>query len=468
MKKMWSGRFRQPLDPQFEAWQRSLPFDRRLLPEEVAASSAYARALAKAGILSNDELISILQALEKIENDCARNPACFDESEAEDVHHFVEQHLVEAIGDAGYKLHTGRSRNEQIATDLRLYVRGNIDVIQDLLLDHCTALVDQAAAAGDAAMPAYTHLQAAEPVLVAHWLLAYLEMFLRDAARLEDCRARVNVCPLGSGAVAGTPLPLDRVAMARELGFSAPTANSIDATSDRDFAIEFVQSLALMFVHLSRWAEELILFSTPEFGFTRLAEAFSTGSSAMPQKKNPDALELIRGKSAQLFGNLTTLLVAVKSLPLAYNKDLQETQRPIFEAADASIHGLRTACGIVRQLEFDYPRMHAAATSGSMNALAGAMYLVKKGVPFRLAHEQIGNAVRMCMERGCELQDLPLEQLRQISDQFDEDFFSSLTLEAVLGIHNLAGGTSPASVHEALSVARWKIAKRKKEQLAHA
>jgi argininosuccinate lyase len=468
MKKMWSGRFRQPLDPQFEAWQRSLPFDRRLLPEEIAASAAYARALTKAGVLSNDELISILQALEKIEGECAGNPGCFDESDAEDVHHFVEQRLVEAIGDAGYKLHTGRSRNEQIATDLRLYVRGNIDIIQDLLLDLVNALVEQAEKAGDAAMPAYTHLQAAEPVLVAHWLLAYLEMFLRDAARLEDCRTRANVCPLGSGAVAGAPLPLDRVAIARELGFSAPTANSIDATSDRDFAIEFVQSLALMFVHLSRWAEELILFSTPEFGFVRLPESFSTGSSAMPQKKNPDALELMRGKSAQLFGNLTTLLVAVKGLPLAYNKDLQETQRPIFEAADAAINVLRTAAGVMRNLEFDHARMHAAATSGCMNALAGAMYLVKKGVPFRLAHEQVGHAVRLCLERGCELQDLPLGELQTISQHFDEGFFSSLTLEGVLGCHNLAGGTGLAAVHEALSVARWKIAKRKKEQLAHA
>ncbi|MGA8637737.1 MAG: argininosuccinate lyase, partial [Candidatus Sulfotelmatobacter sp.] len=282
--KMWSGRFRQALDPQFERWQRSFDFDRRLLSHELAASGAHARALRNAGILSPDELISILEGLQQIGEMAAASKGFVEDDEAEDVHHFVEKQLVARIGDLGYKLHSGRSRNEQIATDLRLYVRAAIDQLRKELAEVCAAFTDRAEQAGSAAMPAYTHLQHAEPVVIAHWLLAYVEMFLRDADRLADCRKRLNACPLGSGAVAGATLPLDRAFMAAELEFAGPTANSIDATCDRDFVLEFVNALSLLELHLSRWAEEMIIFSSQEFGFVKLPEAYSTGSSAMPQK----------------------------------------------------------------------------------------------------------------------------------------------------------------------------------------
>src|SRR5215831_12787129 len=343
--KMWSGRFRQPLDPEFERWQRSFDFDRRLLRYEIAASGAHATALKNAGVLTADELISILQGLKQIGEKAAASPAFLEDNEAEDVHHFVEKQLAALIGAVGYKLHSGRSRNEQIATDLRLYVRASIDQLRQELAEVCGVVVDRASHAGDAAMPAYTHLQRAEPVLVGHWLLAYVEMFLRDANRLADCRKRLNVCPLGSGAVAGATLSLDRTAMAFGLGFDAPTANSIDATSDRDFVLEFVNALSLLALHLSRWAEEMILFSSQEYGFIALPEPYSTGSSAMPQKKNPDLLELVRGKCGRVLGNATSLMITVKGLPLAYNKDMQETQEPLFNAADSLLQMLPLVTG---------------------------------------------------------------------------------------------------------------------------
>src|SRR6266496_4611583 len=329
--KMWSGRFRQPLDPDFERWQRSFSFDRRLLKCELLASNAHARALKAAGILSSDELISILQGLKQI-GEKAASPEFLDDEEAEDVHHFVEKQLVALIGETGYKLHSGRSRNEQIATDLRLYVRATIDQLRHELGELCCVVTHRAEQAADAAMPASTHLQRAEPVLIGHWLLAYVEMFLRDAERLADCRKRLNVCPLGSGAVAGATLSLDRSFMASSLGFDGATANSIDATSDRDFALEFVNALSLLALHLSRWAEEMILFSSQEYSFLALPEAYSTGSSAMPQKKNPDLLELVRGKCGRILGNSTALTVAAKGLPLAYYKDLQETPARLFDS----------------------------------------------------------------------------------------------------------------------------------------
>ncbi len=466
--KMWSGRFRQPLDPDFERWQRSFGFDRRLLRYELAASSTYARALKNAGVLSADELISILQGLEQIGERAAASSSFLDDSEAEDVHHFVEKQLAALIGDAGYKLHSGRSRNEQIATDLRLYVRATIDQLRHELADLCSALTDRAEQAADAAMPAYTHLQRAEPVLVGHWLLAYVEMFLRDADRLADCRKRLNVCPLGSGAVAGATLPLDRGAMAETLGFDAPTANSIDATSDRDFALEFVNSLSLLAMHLSRWAEEMILFSSLEYGFVELPEAYSTGSSAMPQKKNPDLLELVRGKSGRVLGAATGLMIAVKGLPLAYNKDLQETQEPLFDASDTLLQMLPLVAGFMKSVEFHTDRMTQAAQSGFMNAWAAATYLVQRGVPSRLAHERIGKAVQICLERNCELQDLALDELRSLSPAFDQGFYEALKLASVLSVHDVPGGTAPARVRQAIAATRKKIDALHEEVHAHA
>jgi argininosuccinate lyase len=463
--KMWAGRFRQPLDPEFERWQRSFPFDRRLILEELSASRAHARALASAGVLSQAELDSVLRGLEEI---AQQAPEFLQDKDAEDIHHFVEKRLVALIGEAGYKLHSGRSRNEQIATDLRLYVRRSIDDLQHGLGELLEALITRAEKAGVAAIPSYTHLQPAEPVLVAHWLLAYAEMLFRDAGRLTDCRKRLNQCPLGSGAVAGTTLPLGRSAMATDLGFDQPTANSLDATSDRDFAIEFVQALALLATHLSRLAEEMILFSTREFGFVRLPEAYSTGSSAMPQKQNPDAMELIRGKAARVIGDATSLAVIVKGLPLAYDKDLQETQEPVFAAAETTQAVVSIAAGFVAALEFDYDRMHAAASSGFMNAMSAAHYLVARGVPFRHAHEQIGRAVQWCLENHCELEDMPLDELRRLAPEANQGIYSYLTLDAVLGCHDVEGGTAPARVRQALAEARERLATLRGEQHAHA
>ena len=466
--KMWSGRFRQPLDPDFERWQRSFSFDRRLLRHELAASGAHARALKTAGILSSDELINILHGLKQIGEKATATPAFLDDDQAEDVHHFVEKQLVTLIGDTGYKLHSGRSRNEQIATDLRLYVRATIDQLRHELADLCSVLLGRAEQAGDAAMSAYTHLQRAEPVLLGHWLLAYVEMFLRDAERLADCRRRLNVCPLGSGAVAGATLPLDRGLMADSLGFDSVTANSIDATSDRDFAVEFVNSLSLLALHLSRWAEEMILFSSQEYGFLGLPEAYSTGSSAMPQKKNPDLLELVRGKSGRILGSATALMVAVKGLPLAYNKDLQETQEPLFDSSDTLLQVLPLVAGWMKAVAFNNERMQQAAQSGFMNAWAAATYLVKRGVPSRLAHERIGKAVQMCIERGCELQDLSIEELRSLSPAFDQDFYETLKLASVLAVHDVPGGTAPGRVRQATNATRKRIESLRQEAHAHA
>ena len=446
--KMWSGRFREPLDPEFERWQRSFPYDCRLLPFEIRASKAHARALGRAGVLSPDELTKILTGLDEIEK---VEPI---DSEAEDVHHYVEKQLAARIGETGYKLHTGRSRNEQIATDLRLYVRASIDTTQNQLADWLDSLIARADSAGNAAMPAYTHLQPAEPVLVAHWLLAYAEMFFRDSQRLSDCRERVNQCPLGSGAVAGATLTLNRQEMAKELAFDAPTGNSMDATSDRDFAIEFVNVLAQLTLHLSRWAEEMILFSTPAYGFVELPEPYSTGSSAMPQKKNPDLLELVRSKAARVMGCATTLQTLVKGLPLAYNKDLQETQEPLFNAAETVTSMLPLVTGFMSTVEFDLKKMEHDAQSNFMNAWAAAAYLVDRGVPSRLAHEAVGKAVALATDRGCDLQKLPLADLVAIHPAFDAAFASKLGLEEVLALHDVPGGTAPRHVKRALQSAR--------------
>ena len=466
--KMWSGRFRQPLDPDFERWQRSFGFDRRLLQYELAASSAHARALKDAGVLSASELISILQGLQQLGAQAAASPAFLDDNEAEDVHHFVEKKLAALIGETGYKLHSGRSRNEQIATDLRLYVRAAIDQLRVEIAEWCVVATDRAQQAGDSAMPAYTHLQRAEPVLLGHWLMAYVAMFLRDAGRLADCRRRVNVCPLGSGAVAGATLPLDRKFMAETLGFDDPTSNSIDATSDRDFALEFVNALSLLALHLSRWAEEMILFSSQEYGFVVLPEAYSTGSSAMPQKKNPDLLELVRGKAGRLVGHATALMITLKGLPLAYNKDLQEAQEALFDSADTMLSMLPLVTGFMKAVEFNRERMEQAAQSGFTNAWAAATYLVKRGVPSRLAHERIGKAVQLCLEKDCELQDLTLEELRALDSAFESDFYECLTLHAVLAVHDVAGGTAPERVRQAIKSARTKIESLREEIHAHA
>jgi argininosuccinate lyase len=457
--KMWSGRFREPLDRDFEQWQRSIVFDWRLLAVEVAASKAHASALCAAGILTESETTELRAALDAIAADHVSESgkaAVRDHASAEDIHHFVELSLVERIGSLGLKLHTGRSRNEQIATDLRLYVRARIQQVIEGLAAWARALVDQAQAAGEAVMPSYTHLQRAEPVLVAHWLLAYVEMILRDATRLRDCAAGLNYCPLGSGAVAGATLALDRNLAARELGFAAPTANSMDATSDRDFILEYLQALTFVGLHLSRFAEEITLFATAEFGFVILPEAFSTGSSAMPQKKNPDLTELIRAKVGRIHGAAEAVTLQLKGLPLAYNKDMQETQEQAF-AVEFVAPMLALVGRFTAALRFNRARMNGAATSGYLNAMAAATYLVHKGVPFRTAHEKIGNAVRFALEKGVELDDLTLEELRQFGDEFAEDFYSAVSLAATLDCHDVMGGTARQRVRQSLAEAAVRI-----------
>jgi len=464
---MWSGRFREPLDAEFEAWQRSIIFDWRLLEEEIAASKAHASALCAAKILTADETATLRSALDAIAAEHASEAGkalVRDHATAEDIHHFVELELVARIGSLGLRLHTGRSRNEQIATDLRLYVRRQIGLTVEALAAWADALVEQARAAGEAVMPSYTHMQRAEPVLVAHWLLAYVEMILRDAARLRNCSARLNYCPLGSGAVAGATLALDRDLVARELGFTAPTANSMDATSDRDFILEYLQALTIVGLHLSRFAEEITLFATAEFNFVTLPEAFSTGSSAMPQKKNPDLTELIRAKVGRIHGAAEAVTLLLKGLPLSYNKDMQETQEPAF-AVEFVPQMLRLVAHFTAALTFNRERMNVAAQSGYLNAMAAATYLVHKGVPFRTAHEKVGNAVRFAIEKGVELNALSLDELRQFGEEFEEDFFAAVTLTATLDCHNVTGGTARERVREALAAAANRITALKQEDV---
>lgn len=472
---MWSGRFREPLDSAFEEWQRSFPFDVRLLPQEVAASKAHARAIAAAGILTDAELAKMQDGLDRVIPFSIEEAAKASGSDpgaplsshfaqivalsphAEDIHHFVELQLTKLIGDLALKLHTGRSRNEQIATDMRLFVRDAIDQTLHGLLSWREALLTQAESAGEAVMPSYTHLQRAEPVLIAHWLLAYVAMLERDFTRLVDCRNRLNLCPLGSGAIAGATLALDRTIAAEALGFDGPTPNSMDATSDRDFALEFTQALSTLGLHISRFAEELTLHSTAEFGFLDLPERFSTGSSAMPQKKNPDLTELIRGKAGRLQGAAITLSTIVKGLPLAYNKDLQEGQEPVFDAAD-SIHGMLALLpDFTRALRFRTEVMQSSAEKGYLNAMAAATYLTHKGVPFRKAHEKIGQAVRLGLQTGRELNQLTLEELRGFGEEFGEDFFDAISLQATLDCHDVIGGTARNRVRDAIQGASGRI-----------
>ena len=470
--KMWSGRFREPLDKEFELWQRSIVFDCRLLAQEVAASKAHASALAAAGVLTTAELNELRSALDAVAAEFGTaegTERMRNHSVAEDIHHFVELSLVERVGALGRKLHTGRSRNEQIATDLRLYVREQIDNVVNALMKWAQALLERANAADNAVMPSYTHLQRAEPVLVSHWMLAYVEMILRDAGRLKDCARRLNHCPLGSGAVAGATLALDRTIAARGLGFSAPTANSMDATSDRDFILEYLQALTFVGLHLSRFAEEITLFATAEFGFVILPEAFSTGSSAMPQKKNPDLTELIRAKVGRIHGAAEAVTLQLKGLPLAYNKDMQETQEPAFQVEFVS-QMVELVARFTAALQFNFERMREAAQTGYLNAMAGATYLVHKGVPFRTAHEKIGNAVRFALEKGVELGELSLDELRQFGGEFGEDFYTAVTLEATLDCHDVVGGTATARVRAALRDAAERVTALKSDapEVAHA
>ena len=451
--QLWGGRFTEKPDETFAEFNDSFRFDRRLFAADVRGSVAHAGGLLRAGLISPEESDAIIGGLTQLVTDSAIDPKFFD-SNAEDVHSFIEGKLIDAIGDAGRKLHTGRSRNDQVATAFRIWLRDEISEIDALVRELQSALVDIAEGFRDAVLPGYTHLQRAQPVMFAHWCLAYFEMLKRDRERLADAFERVNVMPLGSGALAGTGFPIDREAVAAELGFAGVSANSLDAVSDRDFAIEFTSVCSLVMVHLSRLAEDMILYCSTEFGFITLSDAVSSGSSLMPQKKNPDALELLRGKSGRVFGNNMSLLTMMKGLPLAYNKDMQEDKEAVFDTVDTVKISLRAAAIVVENAVVNEERTREAATKGYLNATELADYLVKKAVPFRTAHEAVGRAVLFAIDEGKELNELTVEELKQFAAEIGDDVADALSLDATLAAKSAIGGTSPARVNEALKTAR--------------
>ena len=437
-KNLWGGRFTTGADPAFTSFNNSFSFDRRLFEADIRASVAHCHGLVGAGVLNEAEAEKIDQGLQTILENGLPDSNYF-EADAEDVHSFVEARLVELIGDAGRKLHTGRSRNDQVATDLRLWLREAIDLMATTARSTQRALLDFAEQNRDAVLPGYTHLQRAQPILFAHWCLAYFEMLVRDRERLDEIRKRVNVMPLGAAALAGASFAIDREAVARELGFASVSRNSLDAVSDRDFGVEFVAACALIIVHLSRLAEEVILYSTAEFGFFQLSDAVATGSSLMPQKKNPDSMELVRGKAGRVFGHNLSLLAMLKGLPLAYNKDMQEDKEAIFDAFDTTRACLEVSALVLRNIELNEARMREAASKGMMNATELADYLVRKGIAFREAHEIVGRIVVKAIEKGVELGELPLDELRSFSSKIDADVFAALTLQE-RSTQNVAGG----------------------------
>jgi argininosuccinate lyase len=432
----------------------SIGFDKRLYAHDIAGSKAHARMLAAAGILSAAEREAIVTGLEHIQSEIEAGRFPFT-SALEDIHMNVEARLTELIGEPGQKLHTARSRNDQVATDFRLWVRTAIDRTDQLLQALQAALIERAAEHRDAVMPGFTHLQAAQPVTFGHHLLAYVEMFGRDRGRFADARARLNECPLGAAALAGTSFPIDRAATAAELGFDRPCANSIDAVSDHDFALEFLAAAALSAVHLSRLAEELVLWSTPQFAFVRMAEEFSSGSSIMPQKRNPDAAELVRGKSGRVIGALNALLIVVKGLPLAYSKDLQEDKEPVFDAADSLALCLAAMAAMIKGMDVDRSRLAVAAGAGYTTATDLADWLVRtQGVAFRAAHGIVGRAVRLAESKGVGLDALTLEELQAIEPRITAQVFEVLSVERSVASRTSLGGTAPVRVDEALAAAR--------------
>ena len=454
----WSGRFAEPVAERVKRYTSSVDFDRRLAAADIAGSLAHARMLAATGILSADDLSAIERGLAAIREEIARGT--FEWSrEHEDVHLNIEKRLTALVGDAGKRLHTARSRNDQVATDLRLWLREEIDSLGRQLVELRHAFLALAETHAETVMPGFTHLQVAQPVTFGHHLLAYDAMLARDMERLADCRRRVNRLPLGSAALAGTSFPIDRAQVARELGFEALCPNSLDAVADRDFAIEFAAAATLVMLHLSRFSEELVLWVSPRFGFVRLADRFCTGSSIMPQKKNPDVPELVRGKSGRVAGGLTGLLLLMKAQPLAYNKDNQEDKEPLFDIVDTLADTLAIMTDLVATgIAVDAARMRAAASEGYATATDLADYLVRKGVPFRDAHEAVARAVRQAEQQGCDLAALPLGELQAFARQIGEDVYAVLTLEGSIASRNHPGGTAPAQVRAAIAAARAQLA----------
>ena len=450
----WSGRFAEPVAERVKRYTSSVDFDRRLAAVDIAGSLAHARMLAATGVLGQEDLAAIERGMEAIRDEIASGAFAWSR-EHEDVHLNIERRLTALVGDAGKRLRTGRSRNDQVATDLRLWLRGEIDVLTGQLIGLRRALVDLAEVHAGTVMPGFTHLQVAQPVTFGHHLLAYDAMLARDMERLADCRRRVNRLPLGSAALAGTSFPIDRARVAAELGFEALCPNSLDAVSDRDFAIEFAAAATLVMLHLSRFAEELVLWTSQPFGFVRLADRFCTGSSIMPQKKNPDVPELVRGKAGRVAGGLTGLLLLMKGQPLAYNKDNQEDKEPLFDIVDTLTETLAIMTDLVASgIAVDAARMRAAASEGYATATDLADYLVRKGLPFRDAHEAVARAVRHAEGKGCDLSALALGELQGYAREIGEDVYSVLTLEGSVASRNHPGGTAPAQVRAAIAAAR--------------
>ncbi len=451
----WGGRFSEQTDAFVEAFTASVQFDQRLYKQDIAGSRAHAKMLNKIAVLSDDDLVAILGGLDKVEQEISNGE--FDWSIAlEDVHMNIEARLTELVGDAGKRLHTGRSRNDQVATDIRLYLREQIDFIINEIGRLLEGVLDVAEREADSIMPGFTHLQVAQPVTFGHHVMAWHEMLKRDASRFADCQQRMNMSPLGAAALAGTSYPIDREFTASELGFSAPTQNSLDSVSDRDFAIEFCAAAAILLVHLSRMSEELVIWSSAQFDFIELPDRFCTGSSIMPQKKNPDVPELVRGKTGRVNGNLISLLTLMKSQPLAYNKDNQEDKEPLFDTVDTVLGCLRAFADMVPAIICKHDNMYKAAKQGFSTATDLADYLVRKNLPFRDAHEVVGKAVAMGISTGKDLSELRLEELQQFSDKIESDVFEVLTLEGSVASRNHIGGTAPEQVRKAIALARKK------------
>ncbi|MGE0079750.1 MAG: argininosuccinate lyase [Thiohalomonadaceae bacterium] len=456
-EKPWTGRFTEPTDAFVEAFTASVEFDKRLYRHDIAGSIAHARMLAHVGVLTEAEREAIEQGLTAIREEADRGELPWS-IRLEDVHMNIESRLTDRIGIAGKKLHTGRSRNDQVATDVRLYLRDEIDAIVSELKRLQTAIVDMAEREADTIMPGFTHLQTAQPVTLGHHLLAWFEMLQRDRERFLDCRKRVDSLPLGAAALAGTSYPIDREFTARELGFARICENSLDAVSDRDFAIEFTASAALLMTHLSRFSEEIILWSSAQFRFVELSDSFCTGSSIMPQKKNPDVPELVRGKTGRVNGHLIALLTLMKAQPLAYNKDNQEDKEPLFDTIDTVKGSLKVYADMIPNMRPLRENMYEAARRGFSTATDLADYLVRKGVAFRDAHEIVGKAVRYGVESGKDLSDMTLPELHAFSSVIEEDVFQVLTLEGSVAARNHLGGTAPAQVRAAAARARARLA----------
>ena len=455
-RQLWAGRFSEPTDAFVERFSASVQFDARLALEDIRGSEAHARMLADRGILTEAERDAILRGLGEIREEILEERFPWS-SQLEDVHMNIEARLTERVGEAGKKLHTGRSRNDQIATDVRLHLRDAIDTITGELERFQRGLVELAEREAETIMPGFTHLQVAQPVTFGHHMLAWYEMLERDRERLADCRRRLNRCPLGSAALAGTSFPIDREATASALGFDEPTRNSLDAVSDRDFAIEFCADASLMLVHLSRMAEELVLWTSQQFGFVELPERFCTGSSIMPQKKNPDVAELVRGKAARAQADLVQLLTLMKGQPLAYNRDNQEDKEPLFDAIDTARDTLTAFADMVPALEVDRARCREAARAGFATATDLADYLVRQGVAFRDAHAVVGRAVRYAAEAGRDLGELSLEELQQFSPAIGEDVHAVLTLDGSVAARDHVGGTAPEQVRAQARAARQRL-----------